>query len=359
MHKTWPVSRAIMATLMVAVLVGCGDDDDPVTPPAPTGSLTVAPAPFTLDAAWRLTGPHGGEQDGAGWRQLDSVEAGEYIVTWLDVDGRLTPAPSTVVVGADSSATVGCHYVGVDGHDLTTLVIDGRGVVNHPGQSVVYRVDLRTGAADSIATIDHPYSIGAMVRGPDDALWGVATIPQQLLRLDPETYAVSVIGVLGDWNHQRVVSVAFSPTGVLYGFDERRGGLVVIDHTDATASPLAEGVIEWGAAIAFGPDGTLYAASYWPDLLVTLDPRTGAVLDQVGSLNVINDREPLLVSTMRFSPDGMLYGLSSGNGIAVDPDSVDEHAVEIDHRNGRVWVIGESGGLGGQGCRTPRAMVGW
>jgi hypothetical protein len=357
MRRTWPVGRLIVTTLVFVGLVGCGDDDDPVTPPVPTGSLTVAPAPFTLDAAWRLTGPQGRERDGTGWRRLDSVEPGEYVVTWLGVDGRQTPPPSTVVVGADSAATVGCHYVGVEGQDLTTLVIDGRGVANHPGQSVVYRVDLRGGAADSVAVIDHPYSIGAMVRGPDDALWGVATVPQQLVRLDPETYAVSVIGVLGDWSHQRVVSLAVSPAGVLYGFDERRGGLVVIDHTDATASPLAEGVIEWGAAIAFGPDGTLYAASYWPELLVILDPRTGAVVDQAGSLNVINDREPLLVSAMRFSPDGVLYGLSGGSGIAVAPGSIDEHAVEIDHRNGRVWVIGGFGGLGGQGCRTPRAMV--
>jgi formylglycine-generating enzyme required for sulfatase activity len=85
---------ALMLIFLIA-LVGCSDDDNGVTAPPPTGTITISPQPSGINAPWSITGPDEYSNSGTGSSTLSSMTAGSYTLTWGAVSGYTTPSPAT------------------------------------------------------------------------------------------------------------------------------------------------------------------------------------------------------------------------------------------------------------------------
>ncbi len=351
------IAGIALVFLVLVGLAACEDAAGP-EPIAGGGTVCIEPMPFSLDAPWMLTGPGGSLAEGNGYFEADFLAQGEYTVTWQEVPDRQTPMAQACEVITGQTQTLSAYYPSEPPDQTTALMVDARGLANHPGSSVLLSVDLRTGLADSLAVLDHPEGVRCLVRGPDGYLWAVAIVTQELLRIDPESYVITSVGVMGNWNNQRVVSLAFSSAGQLFGYDERRYCIVTIDRASARATPLTPGALSWVGGIAFGPDGVLYACTYHGvATLITIDPETGLADSLVGQLRYRNGSGTVTINTLVFSSRGILLGVSSGDGIGSNPVRVDENLVEIDPASGRVWAIGGVGSLGSAGFRTPSGLA--
>ncbi len=123
-----------LTTLMVLlslVFVGCGDDDDPVSPQV--GSIELDPEPNSIDAPWQIIGPNGFDQSGSGDATLGDMAAGSYTLTWGAVTGWTTPSPdvATQTLAANGSLTFTGVYVVQTG----TITIDPEpDIINAPWQ---------------------------------------------------------------------------------------------------------------------------------------------------------------------------------------------------------------------------------
>ncbi len=87
----------------------------------------------------------------------------------------------------------------------------------------------------------------------------------KLATLDATTGNVDIIGNMG----VTMTDIAFSPTGDLYGISF--GRLYSIDIDTAQATLIGNHAVPGGNTLAFGEDGTLYAAGYASTSLYTLD----------------------------------------------------------------------------------------
>ena len=344
------------ATLVLVSLASCSDDS--AAPVEVVGTVKVQPTPHTLGAAWTLTGPGGFEQTGSGDQELADLPPGDYYLACAAVPNWKTPPLETEELTAGSTITLTGSYEPDPLIDGTALVVDKRGLENSPGSSVLLSVDIRTGVADSLLILDHWGSIGCITRGPEGDLWAVAISDQELLRIDPESFEITSIGVMGNWSNERVVSLAFSPEGDLFGYDERRNSIVTINRVSAEVTVLAPDQWEWGAGLCFGPDGVLYFATYRPNrVLYTVDPATGLMVSLVGAIAYQDASGLPLITSMCFSEQGVLYGVSTGRGIATSAQIIDENLIEIDPLSGRVWAVGGVGCLGRDGFRTPSGLA--
>jgi hypothetical protein len=102
--------------------------------------------------------------------------------------------------------------------------------------------------------------------------------PDNLYTINIQTGHATLVGNTGVGGLQ---SLAFSPAGVLYGWDLNGLGLVQINPVTGVATdvnPSLNGFLDI-QALTFGPDGTLYGAR---NALYTIDPSTG-VTTLVGS----------------------------------------------------------------------------
>jgi len=77
------------------------------------GTVSVNPAPDSLDAPWIVEGPSGYYHVGSGDETLPSLAQGEYTCTWLDEAGWVTPSPNpaTYSLVADGTITFTGTYV--------------------------------------------------------------------------------------------------------------------------------------------------------------------------------------------------------------------------------------------------------
>ena len=111
----------MLAALAVFFLVGCGDDD-PVKPPADTGTIVIDQTPNALvGAGWTLTGPQ--TESGSGDATLADMPVGQYTLTWAAVSGYITPSSDTQTLATDGTITFSGTYV-EDSADTGTIVID-------------------------------------------------------------------------------------------------------------------------------------------------------------------------------------------------------------------------------------------
>jgi len=97
---------------------------------------------------------------------------------------------------------------------MELLGVDGRGVADHPGESVLFSVDSGTGVGTSLGVLQVPSepnenAVGAPTLSPDGELYAIEVKRQKLLGIDQPTYDVCVMGVVGDWPNERVDRSAF------------------------------------------------------------------------------------------------------------------------------------------------------
>jgi hypothetical protein len=132
---------------------------------------------------------------------------------------------------------------------------------------------------------------------PSGVLYGASS---SLRIIDPSSGSTSTIGPIYSATQSSILmlSIAFAPNGTLYGTDG--DSLYTINAKTGFATRVGHiPTYVWG--IDFAPDGTLYGAEF--DLVI-LDPATGQVLRNIGSLGV-----PSGVLDIDYAPDGFIYAV--------------------------------------------------
>jgi formylglycine-generating enzyme required for sulfatase activity len=72
---------------------------------APPGSIQINPEPDEINAGWNFSGPSGFNETGNGNHLYESMDAGQYTITWLDVEELYTP-PSEVQILIDGETII-------------------------------------------------------------------------------------------------------------------------------------------------------------------------------------------------------------------------------------------------------------
>ena len=105
-----------LLVLMIAglglLVMSCSDDDDgPTNPDGDTGIVIVVTRTDNPDVpgTWSLDGP-GGTQTGSGTATLEDLDAGDYTVSWNDIEGWITPDPRDGTLGGGRTLTLSGTY---------------------------------------------------------------------------------------------------------------------------------------------------------------------------------------------------------------------------------------------------------
>ncbi|NHZ43520.1 PQQ-dependent sugar dehydrogenase [Massilia aquatica] len=254
--------RIILATLALLLLSACGsDDDEPSTPPAGNGALTVnlAGLPAGLPAVVRISGPASYAKTIGSGQTLASLAPGNYTVSADSIlSGNLSWSASapvqTATVAAGATAVVNISY------SSSTLALTVREVANVSGA-----VFLTAPASDTRQFIVE--RSGRILVMQDGALLGTP-----FLDIRNRVAAVGEGGLL---------SMAFHPNYASNGwffiyYTDAANNIVVERHSVSSANRnLAEpsAVLEiiriphpgatnhYGGLVSFGADGYLYLAS--------------------------------------------------------------------------------------------------
>lgn len=96
--------------LVVFILVGCSDDDDPSTPEPEIGTVVVNPTPDAITAPWILFGPDDYGRNDTGYQTINNLPIGSYSLTWQEVAGYITPTEETKALGANETVTFNGVY---------------------------------------------------------------------------------------------------------------------------------------------------------------------------------------------------------------------------------------------------------
>lgn len=75
-----------------------------------TGAIIINPEPDGIMAPWRITGPDGFDQSGAGYTALTGRTAGAYTLTWGALSGWTLPDPAAVTQDLDGALTFNGQY---------------------------------------------------------------------------------------------------------------------------------------------------------------------------------------------------------------------------------------------------------
>jgi formylglycine-generating enzyme required for sulfatase activity len=116
---------SILLIIIIGMIVGCGDDDS-ITDIGPnTGTIGISPNPSSINAPWSIAGPDEYTNSGNGDATLRDVPAGEYTLTWGEVEGWVTPPDSPRTLTLDAGSIVwfsGSVYVEVS--DPGTVIVN-------------------------------------------------------------------------------------------------------------------------------------------------------------------------------------------------------------------------------------------
>jgi hypothetical protein len=131
-----------------------------------------------------------------------------------------------------------------------------------------------TGEATLVATITPELDVRGLAGSSDGTLYAISGV--SLYRINASTGETTLVSTAsGIDGLAGIQALAFSPTGVLYGYSVYRGLLTIDAETGATTdvNPSVSGLITQIQGLAFGPDGTLYGArgNLW-----RIDPSTDA-----------------------------------------------------------------------------------
>lgn len=254
----------------------CVPDPGP-TGVAPTVTAVASPTPYALGGVLVIEGTAFANTDSGPLRvTIDGVEQDEVAVVSGTRAVSTLPALTnkrtvTVTITNDrGSASMDFAYTGL-------LASQGR---NDPAGEL-YLVDPRGGARPFAKLTRDPgggaplvtYGISSLAFGPDGTLYGTevgssVNNASQLLRIDPETGAVTEIGTLvssATTAHNNITDLAFDGT-TLYGWSEAGDNVVTIDTATALVTVPSDtpvgsygGNLEWfGGSLYSGTSATLF-----------------------------------------------------------------------------------------------------
>ena len=232
--------------------------------------------------------------------------------------------------------------------------------------AVMYAADGKTGLAgnlyivdvtDASTTIVGPigFALTGMAVSPSGTIYGteaVASIqggtgPAQLIMVDPQTGAGTVVGPLDDAmanNFPAIAGLTFVGS-VLIGWTDGGGPVgdqpVQIDITTGLVTPIGGGINSYGSGMATDRSGTVYVAPDGNDVtaggtaqLSTVDTATGAVT--AGPVMTGGDPNLDAVNAMAFH-NGVLYAINNDENS--NPATATEF-VAIDTATGVITRIG-------------------
>jgi hypothetical protein len=202
----------------------------------------------------------------------------------FDLIGVCWDASNSSVVRVNPATGYGTT-LGVSGvPGLNSLAQNSAGTLFSASGNQLVTLDPNTGIATRIATLDFGTEL-ASVRGlafsSADVLFAIndapRAAPDNLYTISPDTGSTTLVGNTG---LPGIQAIAFSPQGVLYGWDVGSYpvaaiGLVTIDTITGLATdvdPLVDAPYAV-QSIEFAPDGTLYGAC---DALHRIDVASGA-----------------------------------------------------------------------------------
>ncbi len=171
------------------------------------------------------------------------------------------------------SATGQGHSVSSTALNLTCLARDGQGRLFSVSQGKLVQVDPFSLTVTPVLTLQGLGAAQGLAFSPTGDLYaaGPSVNNAQLYRIDTHTGSVTAVG---EFRIAAVTDLAFSPSGVLYGWSTQNG-LFTVDG--ASGSGMAVDPFYAGprdiAALTFGSDGTLYGAR---NALYRIDTTTGA-----------------------------------------------------------------------------------
>jgi len=205
----------------------------------------------------------------------------------------------------------------------------------------LYRVDPESAVTTLVAPLrlDGRESIGLdglAIQRESGEFFGVTApatrlVPHSLVRLDPETGTVSLVGDLG----VAASDVSFDTGGTLFIWLPKTKQVGKVDlktaAVEALGTPSATGAPQGGIEVV-SRDLALVAASRANGTLDSIDLKTGAL---IGSVQLKGARYPELIAGLAESPDGTLFGVNANGGV---PSLAD--LVKIDRRTGQITVVG-------------------
>lgn len=217
--------------------------------------------------------------------------------------GVYDPARISTVTGRGApSSSEGWNY-------LNSLAKDGQGRLFSVSQGQLVQIDPFALTLTPVLTLHGLGGFTGLAFSPAGQLFAVQRGPgddDPLYRIDTLTGNVTTVGEIGFY---RLSDIAYSPSGILYGWSGLYG-LITIDPqtgrgTDVNTSVGAPAEIQ---ALTFGSDGTLYGAR---EALYRIDPATGVpVLIGSGGYSDIRGLavipEPSLVRLLSLGLCGLL-----------------------------------------------------
>jgi len=206
-------------------------------------------------------------------------------------------------------------------------------------------VELQTAPVAEVLIGPASYNPGLDVDPTSGLLYGASS---SLRIVDSSNGSYTTVGSINSATQTAILmrSIAFSPSGTLYGVSTDGQKLYTINKSTAFATEI--GTIPgfaWG--IDFAPDGTLYTAEF--DLCV-LDPNTGNVLSTIGSLsNSVVDID--------YAPDGFIYGVDYASYKLYRIDPANAGMSLVGTYSSELWGVASEAVGGGGGGAPAQGLV--
>jgi hypothetical protein len=154
-----------------------------------------------------------------------------------------------------------------------------------------------------------------------------------LMRIDTTTGAATVVAPWGANVPSPIVSLSFSPSGVLYGMDLPQASSRLYTIDPATGVATVVGALGFRAySLSFGPDGTLYAGR--GDGVYTVNSATGALGAKVASISLLPAG---FVAALDWGADGV-FRAAINDGEPASPDQL----VEVRLSDGTMPLIAKT-----------------
>lgn len=205
----------------------------------------------------------------------------------------------------------------------------------------LYRVDPISAATTLIAPLrldgrDNIGLDGLAIHPKSGDFFGItpqtgSTIPSSLVRLDPSTGTVTLIGNLGAAGSD----IAFDREGTLFAWLPAQGQLSRVDLKTGAATPIGtprQATATKGAFQVTGGGTAMIAASGANGTLDTIDLKDGAI---IASVPMSGARYPQLINGLAMSPQGILFGVNTNGGVPALAD-----LVRIDAKTGQITIVG-------------------